>query len=55
MGIAQCESTFFIIYAKDDIMVQKKDFDPIFFQEQLSKIKHYYLTHYLPSILGKRL
>ena len=55
MGIAQCESTFFIIYAKDDIMVQKINFDPTFFQEQLSKIKMYYLTHYLPSILGRKL
>ena len=55
MGITQCESTFFIIYAKDDIMVQKINFDPTFFQEQLSKIKMYYLTHYLPSILGRKL
>ena len=55
MGLAECESTYFIIYARDDILVQKIDFDPIFFQEQLSKIKMYYLTHYLPSILGRKL
>ena len=55
MGITQCESTYFIIYARDAIMVQKINFDPTFFQEQLSKIKMYYLTHYLPSILGRRL
>ena len=55
MGVTQCESTFFIIYAKDDILVQKINFDPTFFQEQLSKIKMYYLTHYLPSILGRKL
>jgi hypothetical protein len=36
-------------------MVQKINFDPTFFQEQLSKIKMYYLTHYLPSILGRKL
>ena len=38
-----------------EYVLQKINFDPTFFQEQLSKIKMYYLTHYLPSILGRRL
>ena len=53
MGVFNLKRAHFVIYAKDEIISQIVHFDKDFFDYQIRNLKEYYLTKYLPSILGK--
>ena len=52
-GIMDLHTAFFIVYAKDGIIVDSIDFDRTFFDYQIQNICEYYMNHYLPEIIGK--
>ena len=55
LGILDLKKAFFVIYAKDKIISQIVHFDEEFFKFQVHNLQEYYLTKYLPSVLGKKL
>ena len=53
-GLLQIETAFFVVYAKNEIIVKTINFDKVFFDYQIKNICEYYFKHYLPKILGKK-
>ena len=54
-GLLEIETAFFVVYAKNEIIVKTINFDKIFFDYQMKNICEYYFKHYLPKILGKKI
>ena len=54
-GILNCDVAYFIVYAKNEIIARRIDFDGEFFEMQMQNIKKYYEKLFLPTTLGKRL
>ena len=54
-GILEVDTALFVIYAKNDITVEKIDFDKQFFENQIENINEYYMNFYLPSVIGQAL
>ena len=53
-GILGIKTAYFVIYAKDDIIVKTIEFDQEFFDFIVKNLSQYYLNHYLPTVIGKR-
>ena len=53
MGIFDLKKTHFVVYAKGEIISQIVHFEKDFFDFQVKNLQEYYLTQYLPSVLGK--
>ena len=54
-GILEIDTALFVIYAKNDIIVKKIDFDKQFFENQIENINEYSMNFYLPSVIGQAL
>ena len=54
-GILGLKKAFFVIYARDEIIVKLIHFDNIFFDFQIKNLKEYYFKHYLPTVIGKKI
>ena len=55
LGIFNLEKAHFVVYAKQEVLSKVINFDKEFFEYQIKNLKEYYLTRYLPSLLGKAL
>ena len=53
LGIFNLQKAYFIVYAKQGVLSKVINFDKEFFEYQIKNLKEYYLTKYLPSLLGK--
>lgn len=53
MGIFDLKKTHFVVYAKGEIISQIVHFEKEFFDFQVKNLQEYYLTRYLPSVIGK--
>lgn len=54
-GITQIRIGYFVVYARDEIIIDKIEFDEDFFNYQITNIKKYYEKHYLPYVIGKNI
>ena len=55
LGIFGLKKAYFVIYAKGEVISQIIHFDKDFFDFQIKNLREYYLTRYLPAVLGKTL
>ena len=55
LGIFGLKKAYFVIYAKGEVISQIIHFDKDFFDFQIKNLREYYLTRYLPAVLGKAL
>ena len=55
LGVFNLKRAHFVIYAKGEIISQIIHFDKEFFKFQIQNLQEYYLTRYLPSVIGKKL
>jgi len=54
-GILGIKTAFFVVYAKDEVIIKMINFDENFFTFQVENIQNYYTKHYLPTVIGKRI
>ena len=54
-GITGIKTAYFVVYAKDDVIIDTIDFDESFFRYQIYNMENYYKNHYLPTVLGKNI
>ena len=54
-GILGIQKAFFVIYARDEIIVKLIHFDKFFFDFQVQNLKEYYYNYYLPTVIGTRI
>ena len=54
-GILRRQVAYFVVYAKNEIIVKRIDFDKEFFDHQILNISQYYEKFYLPEVLGKKI
>lgn len=54
-GISGIKKAFFVVYARDEVIVKMIDFDNDFFNFQVENLTQYYMTHYLPAVVGSRI
>ena len=54
-GILNCDVAYFVVYAKNEIIANRVDFDSEFFEMQVRQVRHYYEKFFLPNVLGKKL
>lgn len=54
-GILGLKSASLIVYAKGEIIEIPLKFDQVFFETMINHLSQYYLKHYLPSVIGKRI
>ena len=54
-GILQRKVAYFVVYAKNEIIVKRIDFDEEFFDHQILNISQYYEKFYLPQVLSQKL
>ena len=54
-GILGLQKCFFVVYAKNEVIVKLINFDKVFFEFQVKNITEYYTKHYLPTVIGKRI
>ena len=53
LGIFNLEKAYFVVYARQAVLTEVINFDKTFFKFQIKNLKEYYLTKYLPSVLGR--
>ncbi len=54
-GILGIQKAFFVVYARDEIIVKIIHFDNVFFDFQVKNLKEYYMKYYLPEVIGTRI
>lgn len=54
-GILNVSQAYFVVYAKDKVLVDTIEFDKDFFENQIKNLTEYYINYYLPSVIKKRI
>ena len=54
-GILGVKKAFFVVFAKNEVIVKMINFDHEFFAFQIENIKEYYINHYLPTVIGTKI
>lgn len=54
-GILGIQTAFFVVYAKDEVIVKTLEFDRNFFDFIIENVSQYYMKHYLPTVISKRI
>lgn len=54
-GILGIRKAFFVIYARDEIIIKLIHFDQIFFDFQVQNLTEYYMKYYLPTVIGTKI
>ena len=54
-GILGIQIAFFVVYAKDEVIIKRVLFDKDFFEFQIKNLTEYYMNHYLPTVIGTKI
>ena len=54
-GIMDIKTAYFVVYARNEVIIREIEFDRDFFEFQVKNLSEYYINYYLPTVIGTRI
>ena len=49
------KTAYFVVYARDEVIIRQIEFDKQFFEFQIKNLSEYYMNYYLPTVIGTKI